>query len=188
MFSASYKLTIGVDFAVKSLVWDDRTVVNLQLWDIAGHERFGYMTSVYYKYAIAAIIVYDLSRPNTFESVFKWHNDVKSKVTLQDGRPIPVIILANKCDIPSVNIDSRALDKYCRQNEILKWFYTSAKEDININEAIHYLVQKIVQIKNGMDEADVGSPSSESNPFRNGSFTLMQRESTVLAKGRCCNR
>ena len=43
----------------------------LQLWDIAGHERFGHMTHVYYKYAIAAIIVFDLGRPATFESVLK---------------------------------------------------------------------------------------------------------------------
>lgn len=45
--------------------------MSLQLWDIAGHERFGHMTHVYYKYAIAAIIVFDLGRPATFESVAK---------------------------------------------------------------------------------------------------------------------
>jgi Ras-related protein Rab-32 len=38
-FTPNYKLTIGVDFAVKSLDWDDNTKITLQLWDVAGHER-----------------------------------------------------------------------------------------------------------------------------------------------------
>jgi Ras-related protein Rab-32 len=70
-FSPNYKLTIGVDFALKTVEGEDGKKVALQLWDIAGHERFGHMTHVYYKYAIAAIIVFDLGRPATFESVIK---------------------------------------------------------------------------------------------------------------------
>lgn len=50
-FSENYRITIGADFAIKQLDWDDTTQINLQLWDIAGHERFGYLTSVYYRYA-----------------------------------------------------------------------------------------------------------------------------------------
>ncbi|GAB6021806.1 hypothetical protein CHUAL_004379 [Chamberlinius hualienensis] len=184
-FSTAYKLTIGVDFAVKSLVWDDRTVVNLQLWDIAGHERFGYMTSVYYKYAIAAIIVYDLSRPATFQSVTKWHKDVQDKVCLQDGRPIPVIIIANKCDIPTVNIERRVLDKFCQQNDVLKWFYTSAKEDININEAIHYLVSKIIQIKSGLDALDSSSGEADPSTCRH-SNGVVNLTDNIKSKSKCC--
>jgi len=40
-YSPNYKLTIGVDFAVKIVDWEDGTTVSLQLWDVAGHERFG---------------------------------------------------------------------------------------------------------------------------------------------------
>eukprot|EP00105_Crassostrea_gigas_P021112 XP_011440133.1 PREDICTED: ras-related protein Rab-32B-like [Crassostrea gigas] len=95
-FSPNYKLTIGVDFALKLVNWSDNTKINLQLWDIAGHERFGHMTRVYYKYAIAAIIVFDLSRPATFDSVSKWLGDVNSKVMLANEQSVPVLLLANK--------------------------------------------------------------------------------------------
>eukprot|EP00002_Diphylleia_rotans_P016814 TRINITY_DN3264_c0_g2_i2.p1 TRINITY_DN3264_c0_g2~~TRINITY_DN3264_c0_g2_i2.p1 ORF type:complete len:169 (-),score=37.53 TRINITY_DN3264_c0_g2_i2:37-543(-) len=95
-FTPNYKLTIGVDFAVKNVEWNDSTTVSLQLWDVAGHERFGCMTSVYYKYAIAAIIVYDLSRPSTFDPVLKWRDDLNSKVVLSNDEPVPVVLLANK--------------------------------------------------------------------------------------------
>ena len=56
---------------MKKLTSANGSQVTLQLWDIAGHERFGHMTHVYYKYAIAAVIVYDLGREATFDSVAK---------------------------------------------------------------------------------------------------------------------
>ena len=61
-FLSSYKPTLGADFAMKVVDWDSKSKIHLQLWDVAGHERYGYMTRVYYKYAMAAFIVYDLSR------------------------------------------------------------------------------------------------------------------------------
>src|SRR5438128_3372756 len=57
-FSSYYKSTIGADFALKVVKWNDTTSVRLQLWDIAGQERFGNMTRVYYQNAHAALIVF----------------------------------------------------------------------------------------------------------------------------------
>ncbi|KAG0009981.1 rab32, member RAS oncoprotein, partial [Podila clonocystis] len=99
IFSMNYKSTIGVDFALKVIQWSPDTVVRLQLWDIAGQERFGNMTRVYYKEAVAALVVYDVTRPKTFEAVTKWKADLDSKVSLPQawgGGPIPVVLLANK--------------------------------------------------------------------------------------------
>ena len=58
------------------------------------------MTRVYYRYAIAAIIVFDVSRPGTFDAVIKWRDDINSKVVLPNGEQIPILLLANKCDLP----------------------------------------------------------------------------------------
>lgn len=95
-FSQNYRATIGVDFALKVLNWDSKTIIRLQLWDIAGQERFGNMTRVYYKEAVGAFIVFDVTRSSTFEAVVKWKQDLDSKVQLPDGNPIPCILLANK--------------------------------------------------------------------------------------------
>jgi Ras-related protein Rab-32 len=62
VFSANYKLTIGVDFSLKKVQWSDSTLFQVQLWDVAGHERFAHLARVYYKSAIAAIIIFDLTR------------------------------------------------------------------------------------------------------------------------------
>ncbi|XP_070515804.1 ras-related protein Rab-38-like isoform X3 [Cardiocondyla obscurior] len=116
-FSSNYKITIGADFAIKTLDWDPQTKINLQLWDIAGHERFGYMTRVYYKYAVAAALVFDISRAATFQSMKKWLMDLREKVTLPDGSGIPVVLLANKCDI-SVAVTDEQISKFCKENKI----------------------------------------------------------------------
>ena len=54
------------------------------------------MTRVYYKEAVGAFIVFDVTRVSTFEAVQKWKNDLDSKVHLPDGSPIPCVLLANK--------------------------------------------------------------------------------------------
>ncbi|KAL9953175.1 hypothetical protein ACROYT_G040548 [Oculina patagonica] len=138
-FSPNYKLTIGVDFALKVIFWDEKTKINLQLWDVAGHERFGHMTRVYYKYAIAAIIVFDLTRPATFEAVLKWHWDVNQKVMLTNEKPIPVLLLANKCDLEDYPYDEDKLNQFCQEHGFIGWFPTSAKEDKNIGELSHFI-------------------------------------------------
>jgi hypothetical protein len=79
IFSTNYKSTIGVDFALKVIRWDEKTEVRLQLWDIAGQERFGNMTRVYYKEAVGAFIVFDVTRVGTFEAVAKWKSDIDQK-------------------------------------------------------------------------------------------------------------
>ncbi|XP_077287481.1 RAS oncogene family member Rab32 isoform X3 [Arctopsyche grandis] len=145
-FSQHYRATIGVDFALKVLNWDTNTTVRLQLWDIAGQERFGNMTRVYYKEAVGAFVVFDVARVATFEAVVKWKQDLDSKVQLPDGSPIPCVLLANKCDQQKEGLvnSPQKMEEYCREKGFSGWFETSAKENINIEEAARALVHKIL--------------------------------------------
>ncbi|XP_031629766.1 ras-related protein Rab-32 isoform X4 [Contarinia nasturtii] len=170
-FSQNYRATIGVDFALKVLNWDQNTIIRLQLWDIAGQERFGNMTRVYYKEAVGAFIVFDVTRSATFDAVIKWKQDLDSKVQLPNGSPIPCILIANKCDQPKqgiVNTPAK-MDDYVKEHGFAGWFETSAKENINIEEAARALVNKILlndkiinagEILDG-DKLNLDSSSSE---------------------------
>ncbi|XP_064622503.1 ras-related protein Rab-32B-like [Lineus longissimus] len=184
-FTPNYKLTIGVDFALKTIEWDAVTRVNLQLWDIAGHERFGHMTRVYYKYAIAAIIVFDVSRPATFDSVTKWLSDVNSKVMLADGDPVPVLLLANKADVESVDIDTKALSEFCKEHKFIGWFPTSAKDNVNIDEAMDFLVKRITELPvEGQKPIESIKLSNAAEEFEEESSF---EDDNVSKKSSCCS-
>ncbi|XP_030560547.1 mediator of RNA polymerase II transcription subunit 15 isoform X1 [Drosophila novamexicana] len=176
-FSQNYRATIGVDFALKVLHWDANTIVRLQLWDIAGQERFGNMTRVYYKEAVGAFIVFDVTRSGTFDCVSKWKEDLDSKVQLPDGSPIPCILLANKCDQEKQGIVTQPerMDEYVRENGFAGWFETSAKENINIDEAARALVNKIL-INDKLITADANDAEK---------FNLSAADASADAKNKC---
>ncbi|MEQ2171900.1 hypothetical protein GOODEAATRI_015319 [Goodea atripinnis] len=91
IFSQHYRATIGVDFALKVLQWDNDTVIRLQLWDIAGQERYGNMTRVYYREAVGALVVFDVTRASTFEAVLKWKDDLDSKVAQNEALELGIL-------------------------------------------------------------------------------------------------
>jgi len=159
-FSNHHKTTVGVDFALKQLNVNGQEV-KMQLWDIAGQDRFGAIARVYYKDAFGALIVYDVTRPPTFETVEKWKQEIDSKVTLPDGQKIPIVLLANKCDLENAKVDKEALDHFCHEHGFIGWFDTSAKININIEQACRYLVENILRHQ----ELFASRPSGRANTF-----------------------
>ncbi|KAH3766893.1 Ras family protein [Pelomyxa schiedti] len=160
-FSDQYKTTVGVDFSLKVLKWDEETLVRLQLWDIAGQERFGNMTRVYYKEASAAFIVFDITRLGTFTTVKNWKEDIDSKVLGPDGTPIPVVLIANKCDSDvwekTYCVTKEELDQYVNEYHFVGWRGTSAKVPRGIDDAsILLLGQALRQVRQVEDTGDEG--------------------------------
>lgn len=77
-FNAHSKATIGVEFQTQSMEIDGKEV-KAQIWDTAGQERFRAVTSAYYRGAVGALVVYDISRRTTFDSVARWLQELSSK-------------------------------------------------------------------------------------------------------------
>jgi len=150
IFSMHFKPTIGVEFALKVIHWDTKTEIRLQLWDIAGQERFGNMTRVYYKEAVGAMVVFDVTRLSTFEAATKWKEDIDSKVSVGvEEKKIPVLLLANKIDLaPEGFIKSASqMEHFCKEHDFAGWFETSAKENYGIDKAAKFLINKILENK-----------------------------------------
>ena len=71
-FNLESKATIGVEFATKTVMVEPDKKCKAQIWDTAGQERYRAITSTYYRGALGALLVYDITKPKTFESVERW--------------------------------------------------------------------------------------------------------------------
>ena len=91
-FNFDTKATVGVEFGTKRFEINNRKVKAL-LWDTAGQERFKSITSQYYKGAKGALLIYDLTRRQTFENIDTWITDLRN-----NGDNIHILLIGNKCD------------------------------------------------------------------------------------------
>ncbi|MHA2245458.1 MAG: GTP-binding protein [Candidatus Hodarchaeales archaeon] len=94
-FDSQYILTIGADFATR----DDfvyGTPIRYQIWDLAGQERFDGVREVYYRGALGALLVFDITRPDSYFNIPKWIKEIWKN----NGRSkVPIIIVGNKIDM-----------------------------------------------------------------------------------------
>ena len=136
-FNENSKTTIGVD--TKNIIINNKRI-KIQIWDTAGQERYRSITSAYYKGAKGALIVYDITRKNTFDNIDKWITDLK----LNGDKNICIIILGNKSDL----IDKREINKNdgIKKAEMYKTAFleTSALNGDNISKAFDELIEQIV--------------------------------------------
>lgn len=93
-FSIETKTTVGVEFGAKKLEINGNNI-KAQIWDTAGQERYKSITNAYYKGAKGALIVFDITRSSSFESVDKWLIELKSKCEVD----VSIILIGNKCDL-----------------------------------------------------------------------------------------
>jgi small GTP-binding protein len=90
IFNPSERLTIGVDFHVKTIELNN-TRIKLQLWDPGGEERFRFLLPTYCLGADGAFLLYDITKPSTLDNVLEWINIVRQK-----AGPIPIVLIGSK--------------------------------------------------------------------------------------------
>ena len=156
-FEEAYKTTVGADFSKKLVTYDEETDIRLQLWDIAGQDRFAELTRAYFRNAVGAIVVCDVTRPLTTKSVINWKKVLDEKVRLPTGEPIPIILIANKTDLLTTGTESfetgARIEKVCSENGFRDWFIASAKEGSNVTEAVDSLIgQMMTNFKIQLDQ------------------------------------
>jgi small GTP-binding protein len=109
--------------------------VTLKIWDIAAQEKFSEVRPKYYLLAKAGFIVYDVTKPGTFESVRFWFEDLRRFVSDK----IPIALIGNKIDLPAV-VERKAGQKLA--DEIgAEFFQTSALTGKNIRKAFERIVE-----------------------------------------------
>jgi small GTP-binding protein len=137
VFEADCLSTIGVDFKVKQIELDGKRV-KLQIWDSAGQERFRNITSSYYRNCSGIIIVYDVTKLESFNKVTEWISEVRRFVPT-----VPLIVVGNKCDLDDRQVSTED-GKQLAEKQGLIFLETSAKTNLNIEAAFQELSKKLI--------------------------------------------
>ncbi len=93
-FNLDSKSTIGVEFATRSIQVDTKTI-KAQIWDTAGQERYRAITSAYYRGAVGALMVYDISKHQTYDNVTRWLKELRDHADAN----IVIMLVGNKSDL-----------------------------------------------------------------------------------------
>ena len=131
-FSLQYKSTIGADFLTKE-VNVEGSVVQLQLWDTAGAERFHSMGASFYRNSECCALVCDLTDPKSFESIETWRTEFLNQLNPKDPDSFPFVLLGNKCDKQAERkVAAPKIKQYCETKQNMPYFETSAKDNTNV--------------------------------------------------------
>ena len=128
-FTEDTKSTIGVDFKLVSFELEPKIYAKMQIWDTCGSERFKSLTSSFIKTCSAFILIFDLTRKNTFHNIDHW-----IKIIKENTSPKFMILIGNKSDlINERNIDKEIILDYCEKN-LFNYMEISAKNNLNIEK------------------------------------------------------
>lgn len=143
-FETSHLMTLGADFSLKEVNRGDE-IWKFQIWDLAGQEMFQQVRARFYQGAMGALLVFDITRKQTFLNITNWLNELYR----YNGRGVvPVIVLANKADLrDKKSIKMKDVEKYVEKlNARTKQFNitnyaleTSAKTGLNVDKAFELL-------------------------------------------------
>uniref|UniRef100_A0A669PI10 small monomeric GTPase n=1 Tax=Phasianus colchicus TaxID=9054 RepID=A0A669PI10_PHACC len=139
-FDPELAATIGVDFKVKTISVDGNKA-KLAIWDTAGQERFRTLTPSYYRGAQGVILVYDVTRRDTFVKLDNWLNELETYCTRND---IVKMLVGNKIDKENREVDRNEGLKFARKHSML-FIEASAKTCDGVQCAFEELVEKIIQ-------------------------------------------
>lgn len=139
-FSLDSKATIGVEFQTRTLVIDQKTI-KAQIWDTAGQERYRAVTSAYYRGAVGAMLVYDITKRPTFDHVARWLEELRGHA----DKNIVIMLVGNKSDLGHLrNVTSEDAKEFS-ERENLYFMETSALEATNVEPAFNTVLTEIYQ-------------------------------------------
>ena len=141
-FSQDYRASIGTNLFVKEVLLKSGDKVSIQIWDIAGQEKWIKMRHVYYKGTHGALIVGDITRIKTFEQLSEfWIPDLENNCGA-----IPKILVVNKVDLDPL-ISNNDIEQLAKTIDVKALIFTSAKNEQNVEKAFHLITEAIVASK-----------------------------------------
>ncbi|KAH7647906.1 Rab11 [Cryptosporidium xiaoi] len=141
-FNLESKSTIGVEFATKSIITEGK-VIKAQIWDTAGQERYRAITSAYYRGAVGALLVYDISKRSSFENVERWLKELRDHADPN----IVVLLVGNKSDLKNLRTVTQEEACSFSEKEGMACMEASALNSSNVDQAFHRILSEIYTLR-----------------------------------------
>ncbi|TFK46365.1 GTPase [Heliocybe sulcata] len=178
-FNLETKSTIGVEFATRSINVDGK-VVKAQIWDTAGQERYRAITAAYYRGAVGALLVYDISKHATYVDVTRWLKELRDHADSN----IVIMLVGNKSDLKHLRaVPTEEAKSFAAENG-LSFIETSALDASNVEAAFQTIltdIYRIVSSKSLEQSADaIQAPKGDTITVTPSVDTTQQQG------GKCC--
>ncbi|KAJ4890466.1 Ras-related protein RABA2c [Raphanus sativus] len=140
-FCLESKSTIGVEFATRTTQVEGKTI-KAQIWDTAGQERYRAITSAYYRGAVGALLVYDITKRQTFDNALRWLRELRDHADSN----IVIMMAGNKSDLNHLRSVAEEDGQNLAEKEGLSFLETSALEATNVEKAFQTILGEIYHI------------------------------------------
>jgi len=140
-FNLESTTTIGVEFGNRMVLVENKCI-KAQIWDTCGQEQFKAIAKTYYKGAVGALIVYDITRRDTFLKLEKWYQDIKDNV----GQNIVIMLVGNKSDLKHLReVKTEEASTYAEKRN-MAYMETSALDSTNVELAFQRIITEVYHL------------------------------------------
>ena len=173
-FRHQHELTIGVEFGGKTIEIKNKSI-KIQIWDTAGQETFQAITRNYYKGAIGAFLVYDITKHDSFDHINRWIKEIQT----HGSKDVCCMLIGNKKDLEEQRQVKYEEGKELAEKNNFLFIETSAKTAENVEQAFILSAEKILDqiIKTGVDP---------SLPTKNVKITVDEDTEKSSEEKKCC--
>lgn len=176
-FTTSFITTIGIDFKIRIFELDGKRI-KLQIWDTAGQERFRTITTAYYRNAMGILLVYDVTDESSFNNIRNWIKNIEQHASDNVNK----ILVGNKADMDeSKRAVPTARGQALADEYGIKFFETSAKTNLNVEQAFFSIAR---DIKQRLSETDF---KAEPQTIKISKPDPAKDASNTSVKSSCCS-
>ena len=192
VFDPGHQATLGIEFANKHLIYNNTDYL-IQIWDTAGQENFRSVTRAYYKASAVAMVVYDITKEETFEHIQAWLKDCKELAP----RTVLLVLIGNKSDLEDQRVITKERGEYLAKENNMMFFETSALNGNGIEDAFKKSIEAVDQkIRSGYynlsDSGKQGIKKIVNGNENNGGERIIDKKSLSIGKKQkeedhCCS-